>query len=404
MDRVISLPRPLRPALRAVTYTRWLHLFIGAVLAVVVAMVSPGLGNDTSLAHFALMLVTPVPLLAVAALIPAMRTAESVQVDLLLYPGDRPHPDIARSPSQSWGDKVRVFGWLVTRLWLGFVTVTVTVNGAAGVVGMLVPSVWDGLTAEPLGLHEHWQWWYRLLAPVAAVLVYAALWASGAAMAALAPKLLGPSPAERLAKLEERTERLLEHNRLARELHDTIGHALTVAVVQAGAARAAGSPEFTERALAAIEDTGREALNDLDRVLKVLREDAAPVSRRPTLADAGRLVESARGAGAEVRTDISGDLDAVPGPVSREGYRMLQECLTNVLRHAGPVPTTVRIAAGGGRLELEVRSKLPAESAAGTGGSGLRGIRERAELLGGAAECGPCDGEWRVRVELPIAG
>ncbi|WP_420000248.1 sensor histidine kinase [Streptomyces boninensis] len=400
------MARLLRPAVRVVTYTRWLHMFVGAILPVIVSLVTgpelDGMDGRPYLSTLALMVVTPIPLLAVAAAIPHMRVVETLQAQLLLYPGSKPHPGVARTPSASWSDRGRLFIWLVVRLVLGFTAVMVTFNGAAGVLGMLVPSVWDGLTAEPLGFNEHWQWWYRLLAPVAALLVYGLVWSTGAAMAALAPKLLGPSRAERLAELEDRTERLLEHNRLARELHDTIGHALTVAVVQAGAARTAGSPEFTEKALAAIEDTGREALNDLDRVLKVLREDATPASARPTLTDAERLVASARGAGAEVRTEISGDLAVVPGPISREGYRMLQECLTNVLRHAGPVPSSVRISADG-RLELEVRNKLPAEAAGSAErGSGLRGIRERAELLGGESESGPYEGEWRVKVALPI--
>ncbi|GHD31589.1 hypothetical protein GCM10010335_22400 [Streptomyces galbus] len=122
----------------------------------------------------------------------------------------------------------------------------------------------------------------------------------GALATATAHRLLGPSAAERLAALEERTERLLERTRIARELHDSIGHALTVAVVQAGAARAAGDPDFTDRALEAIEETGRTALEDLERVLGVLREGDRPASSRPTLADADRLLESARASGATI--------------------------------------------------------------------------------------------------------
>ncbi|MGW4627638.1 sensor histidine kinase [Streptomyces rubiginosohelvolus] len=206
----------------------------------------------------------------------------------------------------------------------------------------------------------------------------------------------------RLVDLEERTERVLERTWLARELRDTIGHALTIAVVQAGAARAAGAAgtrEFPERALAAMKDTGREALSELDRVLRLLREDADPMAQRSTLAHAGRLVESARGAGAEVAARIGGDLDAGPGPVSREGYRMLQECFTNVLRHAGSVRVSVRIEVFDGLLELEVHDRQPAESGGSRGGSGLR---EGAVLLGGAAAYGPYDGMWRVHVTLPL--
>ncbi|MFE7044831.1 sensor histidine kinase [Streptomyces atratus] len=398
------LHRLLRPMSRAVTYTRWLHLFMGAVAAVVVVgVVFPGLEDPSALLVF-----VPLPLLALAAFIPGTRVAETMQARLLLYPGphephEHPAPEIAGSPSASWGDRWRVFVWLTVRLWLGFGVTVVTLNGVVLTLGLLMPSLWPPFGPAPMLLPGRWGWWYPLLAPVSGAALVAVVWGAGALMADLAPRLLGPSPAERLAELEERTERLLERTRLARELHDTIGHALTIAVVQAGAARAAGTPDFTDRALAAIEDTGREALSELDRVLRLLREDADPTMQRPTLAHAGRLVESARGSGADVTTWIGGDLNAVPGPVSREGYRMLQECLTNVLRHAGSVPVTVRIEVFDDRMELEVCNKQPAESGGSRGGgSGLRGLRERAVLLGGAAAYGPYDGVWRVHVTLPL--
>ncbi|WP_407566463.1 sensor histidine kinase [Streptomyces sp. 184] len=406
------MARPLRPVLRAVTYTRWLHLFIASALAMLGAFIW-GPDDLPPVIGYGFLVLAPVPLLAVAATVPATRILETAQARLLLYPG--PHarggqrePGLADTPAASWTGRGRVFVWLVLRLWLGFAAAMVTMQGIFLTVALASESQWEGFDSEVLPLPGAWHGAYPLLVPVAAAAVLAVGWGSGSLAAALAPRLLGPSAAERLAALEERTERLLEHNRLARELHDTIGHALTVAVVQAGAARAAGSPEFTERALSAIEDTGREALEDLERVLRLLRKDAAPPSRRPGLAEAERLVASARGAGAVISAEIEGPLESVPGPVSREGYRIVQECLTNVLRHAGPVPVTVRIAASAGVLELFVRNKLPVEAADGTaapagpGGSGLRGIRERAALLGGEAVTGPCDGEWRVRVTLPI--
>ncbi|GAA2127854.1 sensor histidine kinase [Streptomyces synnematoformans] len=413
-----SLPRGLRPVLQAATYTRWLHLLIAAALAMLGAFV---LGPDDlpPVLGYGFLVLAPVPLLAVAAIVPATRVLETMQARLLLFPG--PHardgqrePGLADTPAGSWVDRGRVFVWLVLRMWLGFLAAMLVFQGIFLTVALASASQWRQFDSEVMPLPGEWHGWYPLLVPVAVAAVLTVVRASGSLIAALAPRLLGPSAAERLAALEERTERLLEHNRLARELHDTIGHALTVAVVQAGAARAAGSPEFTERALAAIEDTGREALEDLERVLRLLRQDAAPPSRRPGLAEAERLVASARGAGAAISAEIEGPLERVPGPVSREGYRIVQECLTNVLRHAGPVPVTVRIAASASGLELQVRNKLPAQAAArrtsaeavapdsGPGGSGLRGIRQRAAQLGGEALAGPCDGEWRVRVTLPI--
>lgn len=252
--------------------------------------------------------------------------------------------------------------------------------------------------AAGLGTH----WWAALLAPVPLVILLAVVVGCGELITAAARWLLGPTPKQRMTALEERTEQLLERNRIARELHDSIGHALTIAVVQAGAARAARDPAFTERALAAIEETGRDALDDLERVLRVLRESGTPSGQRPSLSEAGRLLDSARGSGAEVDANVSGPLEQVPPSVSREGYRILQEALTNVLRHSGSVAVRVRITVADGRLDLEVSNPLVGSTAAPGGGSGLRGIRERAALLGGSARTGPCKGEWMVHASLPL--
>ncbi|MFC8435351.1 sensor histidine kinase, partial [Streptomyces sp. NPDC057253] len=151
-----------------------------------------------------------------------------------------------------------------------------------------------------------------------------------------------------------------------------------------------------------IEDTGRSALEDLERVLGVLRESGRPVSGRPTLADSDRLLESARASGAQVDAEFTGPLDTVPGPVSREGHRILQESLTNVLRHASAVPVRVRVEVTRETLALKVRNPLTADVPGPGRGSGLRGIRERAALLGGRAHTGPDQGDWQVHVELPL--
>jgi len=110
---------------------------------------------------------------------------------------------------------------------------------------------------------------------------------------------------------------------------------LTISVMQAGAARAANDPVFTEQALCAIENTGRAALEDLDRVRLVLRESSGPAAGQPTLVQLDRLLDSARTSGALVTTDVSGRLEQIPVSVSQEGYRILQEALTNALRHGG---------------------------------------------------------------------
>lgn len=370
--------RLIRPLLRPVTYTRWLHV------CVPLAFVAVWLFINMKQFYLPVFLVIPL------GLIPAVRLEESLQAQLLLTPDERGRPEasISVAPSLTWADRWRTVLWLEARL-------------ASSVLGAIAPVQ---LLYLALRLFDAAPWWCSLLAPLPIVAIPVCVVASGALITTVARLLLGPSQGQRLTALEERTEQLLERNRIARELHDSIGHALTVAVVQAGAARAANDPVFTDRALAAIEETGREALEDLERVLLILRESATPLGQRPSLSEADRLLESARSSGAKVDAEVSGPVELVPGPISREGYRMLQEALTNVLRHSGPVPVRVRISVVAGQLSLEVTNPLNSSAGRSSGGSGLRGIRERAALLGGTAETGPHGGDWRVYARLPLDG
>ncbi|MFE6158314.1 sensor histidine kinase [Streptomyces sp. NPDC056486] len=405
------MPRFLRPLTQAVTYTRWLHLLIGSAIPLMGAFITPGL-STLSTAEWVQIALQPIPLVAAAALLlPFLRRAEGLQARLMLFPGQHARvrggdedSGISVAPSASWRERGRTALWAVLRLEAGFAAGFVTVQflgtalalvGAASSDSRQEPGVLFPLPGpNPAN---------ALLVPVPVLVLLGIMVVAGRLMTSAARHLLGPSPKERLAALEERTEQLLERNRIARELHDSIGHALTVAVVQAGAARAAADPEFTTRALGAIEETGRAALEDLERVLRVLRTDGQPASRRPTLAEAAQLLDSARASGAKVDTEVTGPVERLPGPVTREAYRMLQEALTNVLRHAGPVPVQVRVTVHETALEIDVRNALsPGGENTGRGGSGLRGIRERATLLGGRATTGPREGEWQVHVELPL--
>lgn len=386
---MVGMGRFLRPLLRGITYARLLHLWVPMLVVSVWMYIDPSRPW------------VPALVLVPLGLVPAVRTGEGVQARLLLLPGD-PGPDFSVAPSATWRDRLRTVLWLEARMALGAVALFACVWLPALVYDLAVGAGGQVSDDLPLPGGVAPGWWLALLVPVPLLALYGVVVGLGELITALARGLLGPSAAERLAALEERTEQLLERNRIARELHDSIGHALTVAVVQAGAARAAGDPEFTGRALDAIEETGRAALEDLERVLGVLREAERPLNSRPTLADADRLLESARVSGATVDAEVSGPLEAVPGPVSREGYRILQEALTNVLRHAGGVPVRVRVGVSDGLLRLEVRNPLTAGIPGPGRGSGLRGIRERAALLGGRASTGPDAGDWQVHAELPM--
>ncbi|WP_461031090.1 sensor histidine kinase, partial [Streptomyces sparsus] len=174
------------------------------------------------------------------------------------------------------------------------------------------------------------------------------------------------TPADRLAAAEARAAELARRNRLARDLHDSIGHSLSAVTLQAGAARRVldRDVEFARRALTAIEHTAGTAVAELDRVLGMLREDDEPAaSARPTLADLGELLEQTRAAGADLRCTTSEHLGELDPAVSEHAYRVVQEGLSNVLRHAGAGPVRLDVTtsgtAAGGDARLHVRMRSP---------------------------------------------
>ncbi|MFF7243344.1 sensor histidine kinase [Embleya sp. NPDC008237] len=404
-----SLARFTRPLVAASTYTRAFHLFTALALGVAVALVYPGLEGESGAADAFALLAVPIPILVAFGLLAEARRFEGFLARLLLRPGDE--SDIVVTRSQGWADRWRTALWLVLRVELAWLGLALAANAVfVGIAMIASPATDRGVTFSGIafaGGAGHW--W---LIPLGLLVIVGALYylaGVGWLLTRLGTRLLGPSASERLAIAERRTEQLLEHNRLARELHDSIGHALSVTVLQAGAARQLldSDPGFADRALEAIEETGRQALEDLERMLLLLREAPEPAAPRPGLPELKVLVDGTRGAGASVELRVSGPLDAVPAVISREGYRIVQESLTNVLRHAGPVPIDVTVAVDDHDVELTVLNSVPAagteQSVVGAGsGSGLRGIRERAALLGGEATAGAQDGCWRVHVRLPL--
>jgi signal transduction histidine kinase len=192
-----------------------------------------------------------------------------------------------------------------------------------------------------------------------------------------------------------------ERLRLARDLHDVVGHGMSAIAMQAGAGRVslgAGDTAGASRALAGVEEASRAVLRETRWLVSLLRVDHA----RHRLVDVPDLVEGARRAGLSVVLETSGDLEAVTDEVGEVAYRVVQEALTNIVRHAGGASASVDIGVSE-QVELQVVDEgEPVSSAAD--GNGLRGLRERAEALGGFVRAGPLPvGGWAVRATLPVA-
>ncbi|MEU9619695.1 MULTISPECIES: histidine kinase [unclassified Streptomyces] len=349
-------------------------------------------------------------------------------------PGTGPAP-AAPAPAVPCGaDRWRTPVWLLLHVALGWTGAVV--SGVLLLAGLTLPGGWFraeaglSLFGRSVRLSGGWETWVValgcvLLAAAVCVVVTSVLrW--------LAPRLLGPSSAERLALAAERELRLAERNRLAHELHDSIGHTLTAATIQAAVAGEvlSADPVAARAALRSIEESTRAALEDLDYVLGVLREEKAETAPTRTLADLPELLDRLRHAGAVVEPELSGEPAQVQGTLSRAAYRILQEGLTNALRHGAGGPIEVRVAAAPDGLELSVVNRTGARTGTSTGtgadpgtgtgtgtgtdtgtgpgafptsGHGLPGLAERVRLLHGEVEVGP-DGpqHWRLAVRLPV--
>ncbi|MEU1219613.1 sensor histidine kinase [Streptomyces microflavus] len=220
----------------------------------------------------------------------------------------------------------------------------------------------------------------------------------------------------RLAEMDRTQAVIAERARMARELHDMVANHLSAVAIHSTAALSIDDPETSRRALKVIRENSVEGLAEMRRLIGLLREggeDGAPAAA-PTLASLDALVEQANGNGAssglvcvleDSRAEAAGPL---PTPVELAAYRIVQESLTNALKHAAPGPVTVRLDLAGEVLTVEVTSAFgsrPGPTAPGSG-AGLVGMRERVALLGGTFGAGAeADGDgtkiWRVRAELP---
>ncbi|MEV4871209.1 sensor histidine kinase [Streptomyces syringium] len=430
--------RGIRPLLRGSTYSGALFAFCGALVSLPLLPVAmlPALAWPTAPygVRIGLVLLSWAALIGVVGLARATRRVLIADARRLLRvplpdpagahrpassPGTSPGTSTSTepaSPAPTPAARWRTPLWLLLHVALGWIGALA--SGVLIIAGLTLPGNW--LRAEAglslfgwsVRVAGGWASWVvalgcLLLAATVCVVVTGALrWA--------APKLLGPSSAERLALAAERELRLAERNRLAHELHDSIGHTLTAATIQAAVAGEvlSADPVAARAAMRSIEESTRAALEDLDYVLGALREEKAGAAPTRTLADLPELLDRLRHAGAVVEPELSGELAQVHGTLSRAAYRILQEGLTNALRHGAGGPIEVRVTAASDALEIDVVNRTGVRASTGksagpgafpTSGHGLPGLAERVRLLHGEVEAGP-DGprHWRLAVRLPV--
>lgn len=301
-------------------------------------------------------------------------------------------------------------------------------------LGALVPALTVGvlLTAYAVGRYEG-RWRVRVPAAVLGAVAVAQPWSvgrldeavgavGGVAIALVLPAAVGiwqRTRAELLAALRERAERaeterellareavLGERTRIAREMHDAVGHRVSLMVLQAGAIEvAAADRDRVEQLAGQVQAAGRQALEELRQMVGVLRaDDAVPLAPQPGLESVGRLVEESRAAGLEVELRAAAAGDAVDPSVGRAAYRVVQEALTNAAKHAPGSRVCVELDRREAELVVRVVNgpgRRPADDAP-SGGYGLVGLAERVRTLDGRLATGPrLDGGFAVEAVLP---
>jgi signal transduction histidine kinase len=208
---------------------------------------------------------------------------------------------------------------------------------------------------------------------------------------------------DELARTAVSEERL----RIARELHDILAHSLSLIAVQSGVGAHVidSRPEEAKRSLQVIEEASKSALSEIRRVLGVLRKDDAGsrLDPAPRLNDVSAVVERVSAAGPQVDLHVDGDITTLPPVADVTGFRVIQEALTNVVKHAGSKQARVVITRSPTDLRVEIVDDGNGASSSSSGGQGLMGMRERVEMLGGEFEAGPLpEGGFRVGARIPV--
>jgi signal transduction histidine kinase len=236
------------------------------------------------------------------------------------------------------------------------------------------------------------------------------VWLAGTAMRRR--ELRAEASADRADRLEREREAALraERARIARELHDLVTHAVSVMVMQTGAARQImrRDEHRSQELLESVESSGRSALEELRHLLGLLsdQDDDAPLSPQPGVSEIPTLIEQVRQAGVAVELSVQGQPRPVSGGLAIAAYRIVQEALTNVLKHADGAPTQVVLRWADAALEIEILDDGPPHDLAesdGQPGRGIAGMRERAAMYGGTLDAHPApDRGYLVRARIPL--
>ncbi|MGM1017271.1 MAG: sensor histidine kinase [Actinomycetota bacterium] len=284
--------------------------------------------------------------------------------------------------------------WGSTRVfWAGLVSV-----GAGGMISAIYIAVvpMSGTGTAGLGLST------AVLLAIVTLLALGFSWVGGLLWRTV---LRARQTREAQARAEETAAEEQERVRIARDMHDIVAHSLAVVIAQADGARyaAAADPQAATTALATIGTTARGALSDVRMLLTQLRHRQGD-GPQPTLADLEALFAQVRQAGVEPRVTVDPmPPGEPPGAIQLAVYRILQEALTNALRH-GEGAVDVRLSWWPDRVDLEIANDVASQAPSGTGGHGLIGMRERAQLTGGSLHAERDGGRFTVRATLPIGG
>lgn len=384
------------------TLLRGAWLMLGAAIAVALGLVAAFTFSWGSNLLMAVVAVAAIPLGAVLlGLLPGIRELEVTAARALLgLDGELVVPD-RPTPAH----RIRLCAWTVFHAVAGLVTGFLVL----GLIPGAVMITFHGITGGPADLDDLAV--SSLPGPVQAIIGIALLavvlvgtWALGLLSVKLAPLALGPTSADRLLLAEARLAKESQQVALARELHDGIGHALSVISIQAAGGRRMISkrPDRAEQALDNIERAAAGAQAELDQVLGLLRNPHRARNSEPDLGQLGELVETHRRLGQRISLDLAAEPEGLPALVSRTGYRVLAEGLGNAHAHGAEGQIDVRVADAEQLLTITVSSPYRRKSRSRTtGGRGLAGLTERVRVLGGTVDAGPHLDRWLLEASIP---